>query len=219
MLRVVIADDHTIVREGIRMILNRSPEVTVVAEASNGLEVVALVETLRPDVVVMDVIMPEADGIEAALKIKRTNPETEIIALSMYSDRYFITEMLKAGAKGFLLKDCASTELLEALYAVRNGEVYLGPSVSEIVAKMYVDAVHGSVKGKTVELSELSPREIEIARMLAEGFTNNEIAEKLHLSVKTIGTHRQNIMKKAGVRNMAELTKYAIYKGLISAVK
>ena len=210
MIRVVIADDHTIVREGIRMILNRVPEVTVVAEASNGREAVALVNELKPDVVVMDVIMPELDGIEAAGIIKRENPDTEIIALSMYSDRCFISEMLKAGARGFLLKDCASTELMEAVYAVRKGDVYLGPSVSEIVAKLYVNAVRGE-RGD----SGLSPRESEIAKMLAEGRTNAEIAETLHVSVKTVGTHRQNLMKKLGVRNIAELTKYAISKGII----
>ena len=215
MIRVIIADDHTIVREGIRMILNRVPEVTVVAEASNGREAVALVNELKPDVVVMDVIMPELDGIEAAGIIKRENPDTEIIALSMYSDRCFISEMLKAGARGFLLKDCASTELAEALYAVRNGDVYLGPSVSEIVAKLYVDAVHGLGRNGEGDGAELSPRESEIAKMLAEGRTNAEIAGMLHVSVKTVGTHRQNLMKKIGVRNIAELTKYAISRGLI----
>ena len=184
MIRVIIADDHTIVREGIRMILNRVPEVTVVAEASNGREAVALVNELKPDVVVMDVIMPELDGIEAAGIIKRENPDTEIIALSMYSDRCFISEMLKAGARGFLLKDCASTELTEALYAVRNGDVYLGPSVSEIVAKLYVDAVHGLGRNGEGDGAELSPRESEIAKMLAEGRTNAEIAGMLHVSVK-----------------------------------
>lgn len=216
MINVVIADDHTIVREGIKMILERVSEINVIAEAGNGLEVVSLVRKMKPEVVVMDVLMPEVDGIAATARIKNEYPETEIIALSMYADKHFISEMFKAGAKGFLLKDCASTELVEAIYTVRNGDVYIGPSISDIVAKMYVDNIHGSEGTAGDSGSDLSPREIEITKMLAEGFTNNEVAEKLHVSVKTVGTHRQNIMRKLGLRNIAELTKYAINKGLIS---
>jgi two-component system response regulator NreC len=140
-IKVVIADDHTIVREGLKMILDRVPEISVVAEAGNGLEAISLVGKLKPEVVVMDVLMPELDGIESTRRIKRDYPETEIIALSMYADKHFISEMFKAGAKGFLLKDCASTELVEAVYTVRNGDTYLGPSISNIVAKMYVDNI------------------------------------------------------------------------------
>lgn len=197
------------------MILDRIPEINVIAEAGNGFDVVASVSKLNPEVVVMDVLMPELDGIAATVKIKKEYPTTEIIALSMYADKYFISEMFKAGAKGFLLKDCASTELVEAIYTVRNGDIYLGPSISNIVAKVYVDNIHNHGRSPA-SVFALTPREIEITKLLAEGFTNNEISSQLYVSVKTVGSHRQNIMRKLGVRNIAELTKYAIKKGLIS---
>lgn len=217
MIKVVIADDHTIVREGLKMILDRVPEISVVAEAGNGLEAISLVGKLKPEVVVMDVLMPELDGIESTRRIKRDYPETEIIALSMYADKHFISEMFKAGAKGFLLKDCASTELVEAVYTVRNGDTYLGPSISNIVAKMYVDNISCKKESSFVSGQQLTSREIEVTRLLAEGLTNNEIASQLYISAKTVGSHRQNIMRKLELRNIAELTKYAINKGLISS--
>jgi DNA-binding NarL/FixJ family response regulator len=164
----------------------------------------------------MDVLMPELDGIESTRRIKQNYPDTGVIALSMYADKHFISEMFKAGAKGFLLKDCASTELVEAVYTVRKGDTYLGPSISDIVAKMYVDNISCQREKSPVSAQQLTSREIEITRLLAEGLTNNEVASLLHVSVKTVGSHRQNIMRKLGLRNIAELTKYAINKGLIS---
>ncbi|WP_286933350.1 MULTISPECIES: response regulator [Aminobacterium] len=213
-IRILLADDHQIVREGLRLLIERQPDISVVAEAGDGFEAVALAESFRPDIVVMDIKMPGMDGIEATEELQIRAPETKVVALSMYADRNFISEMLRAGAKAFLLKDCASTELVEAIRTVYEGRIYLGPSVSKIVARMYVHFVQ---QGTSPGEEKLTAREREVLIHLAEGKTNREIANLLHLSVKTIGTHRQNIMRKLGLETIADLVKYAIREGLISS--
>lgn len=215
-MKILLADDHTIVREGLRLILSRQSGLDIIAEVSDGAQALEKTKELEPDVVVMDVVMHGMDGITATRRIKSICPETQVVALSMYADKNFINEMLKAGASAFLLKDCASTELIEAINAVKEGTLYLGPSVSGIVARMYVDSIGGVEEAG--EKDTLSDREMEILKLLAEGKTNGEIALELHVSIKTIGSHRRNILHKLGLRNIVELTKYALAKGIIPTI-
>ncbi|MCF4152692.1 response regulator transcription factor [Dethiosulfovibrio sp. F2B] len=209
-IKILLADDHKILREGVKALLNRQEDMEVVAEAGNGEEAVSMACEIKPDVTVMDVMMPQMDGIEATKRIVEDG-SSRVVALSMYADRSFVSEMLKVGALGFLLKDCASTELVEAVRKAMDGDIYLGPSISHIVAKLYVSSLHDPD-----EREPLTPREKEILILLAEGNTNREVAERLHLSIKTVGTHRQHIMDKLKLENLADLVKYAIRNGMIS---
>ena len=209
--RIVIVDDHGIMREGLRSLIEKLPGMTVVADAENGRLAVELVERHKPDILILDVSMPELNGIEAARRIRADGSSTRIIALSMHADRRFVGEMLKAGASGYLLKDCVFEELHQAIQSVLSGEVYLSPRIAGVVVKDLLQTPNGADKST---YSLLSSREREVLQMFAEGKTTKQIAMKLHLSVKTIETHRQNIMKKLKIDNVAELTKYAIREGL-----
>lgn len=189
----------------------------VVAEAGDGCEAVRLAKELQPDVIVMDLMMPNTNGIEATRLVTATCPGTKVVALSMYSDSNFVSEMLRAGAMGFLLKDCAFTDLVEAVRAAVRHEVYLGPNLAKVVADMYVHSLIGDRKSTEPADPELTPRETEILQLLVKGNTNREVASALHLSIKTVANHRQNIMRKFHLKNAVELTKYAIRKGLVPA--
>jgi two-component system response regulator NreC len=212
-IRVIIADDHQIVRQGLRILLEREPDLEVVAEAEDGRLTVRLVRELHPDLVIMDVAMPDLNGIEATRQIILEWPKVKVIALSMYADKRFVVNMLKAGASGYLLKDCAFEELIRAIRVVLAQKTYLSPGVTDIVVKDYMK---GTPPTAPSVFSVLTPREREVLQLMSEGKSTNMIADCLHVSVKTIETHRQQVMQKLNLRSIAELTKYAIREGLTS---
>jgi two-component system response regulator NreC len=196
------------VRQGFRMILAAQPDMEIAGEAGNGREAVELAEEIKPDVVVMDVSMPELNGIEATRRIMAALPRTRVLALSMYKDSVYVREILRAGARGFLLKDAIDRDLLAAVRAVAAGEGYLSPAVSEAVLSDYRRHV-------TDPLDLLSSREREILQMIAEGKTNKDIATALNLSVYTVDAHRGRIMEKLNLHSVGELVRFAVRKGLV----
>lgn len=210
-IRVVIADDHAIIREGLKALLGREKDIEVVAEASDGREAVKLAGKLSPHVVVMDVSMPGLNGMEAAAQISSACPASKVIALSMHSDRLFVSGMMKSGARGYLLKDCAFEELARAIREVASGGTYLSPKIAGVVIDDYVKQ---SVSPGKPASPALSPREREVLQLMAEGLAVKEIAAKLGLSPKTVETHKRQIMCKLDIHNVAELTKYALREGL-----
>ena len=212
-IRILLADDHKITRQGLRSLLDKQSDMEVVAEAEEGRTAVRLVRELLPDVVIMDVSMPDLNGMEAARQITREFGNVKIVALSMHSDSLFVTEMLKSGALGYLLKDCAFEELARAIRTVVAGKTYLSPSVSGVVVDDYL---HRLSKAGFSGLGVLTNREREVLQLLAEGKSTKRIALKLHISGKTVETHRRQIMNKLDIHTVAELTKYAIRKGLTS---
>ena len=213
-IRVLIADDHKIMLAGLRSLLEKQDDFEVVAEASNGRKAVQLAREKEPDVVVMDVSMPDLNGIEATTQISESLPATRVIALSMHSDKRFVTGMLRAGAAGYLLKDCASQELATAIHRVAEGKKYLSPEITGVVID---DFLQGPPAGEaTAGASPLSAREREVLQLIAEGWSTKQIAAHLYVSIKTIETHRRQLMKKLDLHNIAELTKYAIREGLTS---
>ena len=208
--RILLVDDHQIVREGLRSLIERYPDMETIGEAAEGRTAVRMAAELKPDIVIMDVAMPDLNGIEATRQITN-NDGTKVIALSMHSDRRFVAEMLKAGAKGYLLKDAAFEELASAVRAVAADRVYLSPRVADVVVEGYINRT--SVREGNA-FSKLSPREREVLQLMAEGQATKEIAHSLHVSVKTVETHRRQIMTKLDVFSVAELTKYAVREGL-----
>jgi DNA-binding NarL/FixJ family response regulator len=212
-IRIILADDHRIIREGLRSLLEREPQMEVAAEADNGRAAVRLARELAPEVVVMDIAMPDLNGVEATRQIVAESPQVKVIALSMHADKRYVMEMLKAGASGYLLKDGAFEELARAIRAVLANKTYLSPQISELVIGDYVRRLQ---KSDGTAFTVLSAREREVLQLLAEGSGTAQIAERLHLSVKTVETYRQHLMEKLGIRSVAELTKYAIREGLTS---
>ena len=213
-LKVILADDHKIVRDGLKTLLNKSPDMEVIADAEDGRSTVGLASKLSPDVVIMDISMPDMNGIEATRRILSENPRIKVIGLSMHSDRRFVVEMLKAGVSGYLLKDCAFDELANAIHAVMENQIYLCPPIAKTVTEDYLHRL-APASGTTV-YTTLTPREREVLQLLSEGKTTKQIAYALGLSGKTVETHSQKIMNKLGLRSIAELTKYAIREGLTS---
>ena len=212
-LRILLADDHKIMREGLRSLIEKQPGMEVIAEAENGRTPVALSRKLKPDVVIIDIAMPDLNGIEATRQIIADTPDVKVTALSMLSDTKFVREMLSAGASGYLLKDSAFEELGKALRTVVNNQTYLSPKIANLVEKDYPPG--NSTKGSPA-LPVLTNREREVLTLLAEGKTTKQIASSLYVSVKTIETHRKKIIDKLGFNSIAELTKYAIREGLTS---
>lgn len=212
-IRILIVDDHQIFREGLRSMIEKKPGITVVGEAESGKTAIELARELLPDIVIMDIVMPDMNGIETTRRLTESLPQVKIIGLSMHDDVRFATEMLKAGASGFLLKDCAFEELVDAINTVKAESVYLSPKTREDMIRDYISLLS---KGNQSAVSVLSAREQEVLKFIAEGKSTKEIAAHLGVSVKTIETHRLNIMEKLGIKNMAELVKYAIRQGISS---
>jgi two-component system response regulator NreC len=210
-IRIILADDHKILRQGLKTLIEQEPDMKVVGEAEDGLRTVTMVRELIPHVVVMDIKMPEMNGIEATQQILSEVSDVKVIALSMYADRRFVASMLKAGVCGYLLKDCAFEELARAIRLAMSNKTYLSSGIAEIVVKDY--ATLNSGPSESV-FSALTVRKREVLQLVAKGKRTSQIAEILHISIKTVDTHRQQIMQKLGTRSVAELTKYAIREGL-----
>ena len=213
MIKILLADDHKMMREGIRALIEKQRDVNVVGEADDGRATVKLAHELLPDIVIMDINMPGMNGIEAARQIISNNPRTKVIALSVHSDKRFVSEMLNAGASGYLLKNSAFGELIHAIRAVFSGRSYLSPEITDVMLKDYKDMLS---KENLSVFSLLTQREREVLQLIAEGKTTKEIAHLLDVSVKTVETYRQQIMEKLDTHSIAELTKYAIKEGLTS---
>ncbi len=212
-IKILLADDHSIVRQGLRALIEKQPGMEVIAEAEDGLTTVRFAQELSPDVVIMDIAMPGLNGIEATRKIIAKTPGIKVIALSMHSNRRFVVEMLKAGASGYLLKDCAFEDLTHAIRAVVAKKMYLSFKIASIVIKDYINLFP---KTEISVFSILTTREREVLQLMAEGKTTRQIAVHLGISVKTVETYRMQIMEKLDIHTVAELTKYAIREGLTS---
>jgi DNA-binding NarL/FixJ family response regulator len=212
-VKIVIADDHQLMREGLSSLLSQQDDIQVVGQATNGREAVQLAEKDSPDVVVMDVSMPDLNGIDATRQIVARSPKTKVIALSMHSDRQFVAEMFRAGARGYLLKDGAFEELANAILRVTRNETYVAPTITGFKLEEYEKEED---LGESLMKPRLSEREREVLQMMAEGKGTKEIAADLHLSAKTVETHRQHLMDKLEMYSVAELTKFAIREGLTS---
>ncbi len=211
MTTVLIADDHVILRQGLKTMIEQHG-MRVAAEAGDGIQAVELALEHNPDVVIMDIHMPRCNGVEATRQINEANPDIHVIALSMYPKRHFVTEMLKAGAKGYILKDCAFDELIHAIEQVLQGNAYLSREISDVVLNEFVS----NVAEQRAPLEALTPRELEILRLLGEGHGSKDIASKLRLSPSTVDVHRHNIMRKLKLGSVAELVRYAIGQGISS---
>jgi DNA-binding NarL/FixJ family response regulator len=213
-IRIVLADDHAIVRHGLSRAIQQEDDMEVVGQTSNGHSTVEMARELLPDIVVMDISMPDLNGIEATREIEREAPGVKVIALSMHSAKRYVTEMFRAGAAGYLLKDCDFDELARAIRIVADGKTYVSPSISNVVVE---DLVHTEEKTEPTAFSLLTQREREVLQLLAEGRTTKQIALRLHISPKTVEAHRLRVMNKLEIDNVAQLTKYAIQEGLTSA--
>ncbi|MBI2847080.1 MAG: response regulator transcription factor [Chloroflexi bacterium] len=212
-IRVIIADDHTILREGVRKLLELHDDIEVVGEAADGKEAVEKSTQLTPDIVLMDIAMPGLGGLEATLEIRKLSPKTRILVLTQYDDPEYIYRFLKSGAAGYVLKKAAGTELVSAIRAVHRGEAFLYPSIAGKVIEGYLRTENP--REEEVVYEKLTDREKQVLKLVAEGHSNKEIAELLTLSIKTVMGHRANIMEKLSVHNRTELVKFAIRKGLI----
>ena len=213
-LRILLADDHGVVRKGLRFIIERQPGMEVVGEAGDGREAVKLAQELNPDVVVIDIAMPMLNGIEATAQMVKQNAKLGVVILSMHSDEGYVLRALKVGAKGYLLKDSAEGDLIEAIKAVHQGRTFFSPEISKMLVEDYVREIR--TRGAEDSYDLLTTREREILQLLAERKSNKEIASALNLSPYTVETHRRNLLEKLNLHSLAELILYAVRKGLIS---
>lgn len=207
MIKILVADDHTIVRQGLKLILSSQPDLEVAGEAATGTEAVELAQKLRPDIVLLDVAMPELNGIEATRRMMQNNPRLRILVLSMHKEAVYVREILKAGARGYLLKDVIDTELINAVRSVARGDGYVSPAVSGALLSDYRQNI-------TDPADLLTAREREVLQLIAEGKTNKEVATKLNLSVYTVDSHRGKIMEKLNLHSTGELVRFAVKHGL-----
>lgn len=213
-VRVLLADDHGIVRQGLRAILARDPGIEVAGESADGLETVSLAEALDPDIVIMDITMPHLNGIDATAQITKRNPKTGVIILSMHSDETYVLRSLNAGARGYLLKDSAEVDLIRAISVVKQGKTFFSPAVAHTLLEDYVRNVQQ--RHLTDSYALLTDREKEVLQLLAEGKSNKEVAAVLDVSNHTVESHRSNLMQKLGLHNTAEIVLYAVRKKLIA---
>jgi DNA-binding NarL/FixJ family response regulator len=212
-IKILLVDDHAIFREGLRSLIEKEADMTVVGEAGNGIEAIRLTRELSPDVVIMDISMPEMNGIEATKQIREARGDVKVLALSMESDRRFIVEVLDSGANGYILKDAPFSELADAVRIVADNETYLGPRITELIIKDYLQRIPDRLP---LTFESLTNREREIIQLIADGKSTKDIASQFVVSIKTIEVHRHAIMKKLNLYSVAELTKYAIREGLTS---
>ncbi len=212
-IRVFLADDHQLFREGIRSLLGRAPDIEVVGEAGDGQDAVAQVKTLVPDVVLMDISMPGMNGLEAAAQMKESTPSAKVLILTVHESNQYVSQMLQVGAAGYVVKSVSSTELVSAVRAVYQGNVYLYPSIARMIIQDYLKQ---AASGQDSSLDGLTPRETEILKLIAGDRRNKEIADMLGISLKTVQAHRTSLMMKLGLHDRTQLVKYAIRKGLIS---
>lgn len=213
-IKVLLAEDHTIVRKGIRSLLDGEPDIEVVGEAADGHEAVEKVEQLSPDIVLMDITMPRLNGLDATRQIKKQFPQVKVLVLTMYTNEEYILQLLQAGASGYLVKQSAPAELLSAIQAAYQGDSFLSPAISKTIIEEYLR--HNEKNIQKDSYDKLSIREREVLQLIAEGHSNREIAEKLNISLKTVGVHRVNLMEKLDIHSTTDLVKYALRKGIIS---
>ncbi len=217
--RIMIADDHSVVRSGLRSLLQSSPDFSVIAEASDGEEAVVLAERHKPDVVVMDISMPKLNGIEATAVMKQNNPDVKIIILTVHEDEEYVYQMLKAGASGYVLKSAGKKEIFAAIESALGGERFFSPSVSRLIIEGFInrdkEQQNLPQEQQNHPKQQLTKREIEVLQYIAQGYTNRKIAETLFLSIRTINTHRTNLMQKLDIHDTARLVRYAIETGLV----
>ena len=211
-IRILLVDDHKIMRDGLRAVLEKETDFQIVAEASNGREAVEVAKRLKPDIIIMDVVMPGVNGIDATIQIRKSCPQAHIIALTMHADKGYLTRMLRAGTAGYLLKDCAAEELVKALRDITAGKRYISSDIAALLMDEYADK---TTQHTQVGDIKLNPREIAFLRLLADGLSGREIAEQLEVSIKTIDRSRQQLMEKLQIFTVAELTRYAIQHGIV----
>jgi len=212
-LKILLVDDHTIVRQGLKALLDAHTGFTIVGEAENGREAVKKAQELNPDIVIMDIAMPVLNGLEATRQIKRALPDTKVLALTMYNDEEYVFQILKSGASGYLIKETAANELIAAILSLQKGNPFFSPSISRKIMESYLN--EDEDKKSKGESDKLTNREKEVLQLIAEGYTNNEIANLMNISVKTVETHRAHVMSKLDIHDVAGLIKYAIKKGLV----
>lgn len=212
-IRVLLADDHTLVRQGFRHILEDDPRITVAGEASTGLEAIEKAKELKPDVIVMDLAMPDLGGLEATAEVLKTNPETKVLILSMYSNEAYVRKAFEVGAKGYMLKNAIEVDLTRAVMALAEGQAYISPGISNLVLESLRS---GSAEGRSQDsYDRLTLREKEVLQLIAQGKSNKEIATLLKISVNTVAVHRAHLMETLGLHRTAELVLYAVKKGLV----
>ena len=212
-ITIIVADDHKVVRQGLRAILEAEPNFHVVGEAGNGLEVMRLVERLGPNVLVLDLMMPSLNGLEVARQVRKSSPNTQVVMLSMHKDESYVLEALKNGAAGYVVKDAGAEELIKAIREAAAGRRYLSPPLSDSAVQAYVQRVGAAAMDA---YDSLSSREREVVQLAAEGYTNAEIGKRLFISPRTVEIHRANMMQKLDLRNQTELIRYALKRGIIA---